>query len=166
MTPKWPWTVKGQRYPPYVELLPTSPKFHSVLLYESSPNNWGFLFLHRVQWVKLIFSKKIVKSQKLKFSKIPNVLLWGPLGKKFKTSFKTFGCGGVAFWKFHSHRVPCQRKRIKFVKKNNFQNFENPNRSFVRTIRKKIQEEKFENFQLWFVGAVAFWNFRSHRVPC
>ncbi len=45
----------------------------------------------------------------------------------------------------------------------NFQNFKNPNRSFVKTIRVKIQE-KFENFQLWSVGEVAFWNFRSHRA--
>ncbi len=35
MTPKWYWTLKGQRYW-YVKLLPTSPKFHSVLLYDRS----------------------------------------------------------------------------------------------------------------------------------
>ncbi len=33
----------------------------------------------------------------------------------------------------------------------------------MRTIEKKFQE-KFENFWLRFVGEVAFWNFRSHRV--
>ena len=43
-----------------------------------------------------------------------------------------------------------------------FQNFKNHKCSYVTTIRKKIQE-KFETFQLRFVG-VAFWNVRSHRV--
>ncbi len=35
MTSKWHWTLQGQRYPPppYVKLLTTSPKFHSVLLF-------------------------------------------------------------------------------------------------------------------------------------
>ncbi len=33
MTPKWPWMLQGQRYPIYVALLPSSPKFHSVLIY-------------------------------------------------------------------------------------------------------------------------------------
>ncbi len=42
----------------------------------------------------------------------------------------------------------------------NFQNFKNPKRSFVRIVGKKIQD-KFESFQLWFVGGVTFWNFHS-----
>ncbi len=44
------------------------------------PDNWGFWFLHRVQWWILNFWKKIIKNQKLKISKIPNIVLWGPLG--------------------------------------------------------------------------------------
>ncbi len=35
MTPKWPWTLQGQKYPIYVELLSVGPKFHS-LLYDRS----------------------------------------------------------------------------------------------------------------------------------
>ncbi len=30
ITPTWLWTLKWQKYPIYVESLPTSPKFHSV----------------------------------------------------------------------------------------------------------------------------------------
>ncbi len=33
MTPKWNWTLKGQRYPVYMLQLPPSPNFHSVSLY-------------------------------------------------------------------------------------------------------------------------------------
>ncbi len=36
--------------------------------------------------------KKSVKNQVLKISKITNVVMWGPLGWKFRTSFKPFGC--------------------------------------------------------------------------
>ncbi len=57
-----------------------------------------------------IFEKKIVKNQKLKISKIPNVVLWGPLRGKFRTSLKTCDLrfvAAVAFWHFHSHWVPC-----------------------------------------------------------
>ncbi len=56
------------------------------------PDNWGFWFLHRLQWWIWNFRKKFVKNQKLKISKIPKLFLWGPLGGKFRTSFKTFGC--------------------------------------------------------------------------
>ncbi len=34
MTSKWHWMLQGQRYPIYVELPHTSPKFHSVLFYD------------------------------------------------------------------------------------------------------------------------------------
>ena len=30
LTPKWLWMLQGQRYLKYVELLPASPKFHSL----------------------------------------------------------------------------------------------------------------------------------------
>ncbi len=33
ITPKWPWTLLGQRYPIYMWQLPPSPKFQSVSLY-------------------------------------------------------------------------------------------------------------------------------------
>ncbi len=34
MTPKWPWTLQGHRYPIYVLLLPSSLKFRFFLLYD------------------------------------------------------------------------------------------------------------------------------------
>ncbi len=36
MTPKWPWALQYQRYAIYILLVPTSPKFHSVSLYDRS----------------------------------------------------------------------------------------------------------------------------------
>ncbi len=38
MTPKWPWTLQGQRNHRYVLLLPAIaiPKFHSISLYDRS----------------------------------------------------------------------------------------------------------------------------------
>ena len=36
MTPKWPWMLKGQKYPLHVLPVPMSPKMHSVLLYSQS----------------------------------------------------------------------------------------------------------------------------------
>ena len=50
-----------------------------------------------------IFRKKIVKNRKLKISKIPNVVLWEPLGRiqdKFENLWLRF-VGGVAFWNFN-----------------------------------------------------------------
>ncbi len=32
-TPKWPWKFQGQHYPIYFQLVPPSPKFHSVSFY-------------------------------------------------------------------------------------------------------------------------------------
>ncbi len=43
--------------------------------------------------------------------------------------------------------------------------FQKSQSNFVKTIGRKFQD-KFENFWLWFLGEVVFWNFRSHRVPC
>ncbi len=93
MTSKWPWTLKGQRYPLYVEVLPASPKFHSVCsTIARFPDIEVFDFSIGYNGEFAIFEKEIVKNQKLKISKISNILLWGPLGGKFRTSFKTFGC--------------------------------------------------------------------------
>ncbi len=118
------------------------------------PDNWGFWFLHRLQWWIWYFRKRFVKNQKLKISKIANVVLWGPLGGNFRTNLKTFGCDIVGGLKFSLPLGPMLMKM----------NFKNPKCSltFVRTIRKKIQE-KFENLRLPFVG-VAFWNFVSHTM--
>ncbi len=53
-----------------------------------------------------------------------------------------------------------EKKNI--VKNFNFQNFKNPECSFVRTIVKKIQE-RFESFRLRFVRGAAFRNVRVHK---
>ena len=78
VTSKWSRTlcIQGQRYPVYVELLPTSP------------NDFSIGFNGKFE----IFEKKIVKNWKLKISKIPNKVLWGWLGGKFRTNLKRFGC--------------------------------------------------------------------------
>ena len=39
-----------------------------------------------------IFDKQIIKNWILKIAKIPNVVLWGSLGGKFRTKLKNFGC--------------------------------------------------------------------------
>ncbi len=93
MTPKWPWRLKGQRYPYMLYKYPRATNFTPFCsTIARFPDNWGFWFLHRLQCWIWYFRKKIIKNQKLKISKIPNVVLWGPLGGKFRKSFKTFGC--------------------------------------------------------------------------
>ncbi len=46
MTQKWPWILKGQRYPIYIWQLPLSPKFQSISLYDYShfKRYWQFFF--------------------------------------------------------------------------------------------------------------------------
>ena len=57
------------------------------------PDNWAFFyFFDRLQWWIWNFQKKIMKNWKLKISKIPRIVLWGPLGGKFRISSKTFEC--------------------------------------------------------------------------
>ena len=70
-------------------------------------------------------------------------------------------------WNFEKKSLKIQTQTFKKKKKNETtetQNFNNPQRSFVTTIGKKIQDQ-FENIWLRFVG-VAFWNIHSHWVPC
>ena len=89
----------------------TSPKFHSVLFYDRLfTDNWGFWFLHRIQWWIWNFRKKIIKNRKLKISKIPNVIFMRTIGRKIEDKFEHFRLwfvGRVVFWHFHSHRDPC-----------------------------------------------------------
>ncbi len=74
MTLKLHWTLKGQSYPIYVELLSTSPKFHSVLALR--PLVFQIIEVFDFSMANLLFSKKqIAKNRKLKISKIPNVVL-------------------------------------------------------------------------------------------
>ncbi len=88
MTLKWPSTEKGTLY--MLKYYPRVPNFTPCCsTIARFPDNWGFWFLHRLQWY---FRKKIVKNRKLKISKIPNVDLWELLWGKFRTSFKTFAC--------------------------------------------------------------------------
>ncbi len=72
------------------------------------PDNWGFWFLHRVKWWILNW-KKIINNRKLKILKIPRSFV-RTIGKKIQEKFERFRLrfvGGVAFWNFGSHRVPC-----------------------------------------------------------
>ena len=62
------------------------------------PDNWGFWFLHKVQWWIWHFWKKIVKNRKLKISKIPNAALWGPLVGKF--------------WSLKTSAAICRRRSV------------------------------------------------------
>ena len=70
--------------------IPNFPPFCSTIA--RFPDNWGFWFLHRVQWWICNFREEFIKNHTLKISKIPNVFLWGPLGGKFRTSWEIFGC--------------------------------------------------------------------------
>ena len=74
MTSKWPWMLQGQRYPTYVEPLPTSPNFTPFCsTIAPFPDKWGFLFLHRLQiMVKLTFSKKKKKLLKIGTQNLKN----------------------------------------------------------------------------------------------
>ncbi len=61
MTHKWPWTLQSQRYAICVALVPTSPRFHSVLLYDRSFSRW-LRFLVSPQGT-ILSSKKIVTNR-------------------------------------------------------------------------------------------------------
>ncbi len=84
MTPKWPWKLQIQSYSMYLALLPSSFKFHSVLLYDSSIIEvFGFSIGYNGAFQ--IFEKKIVKNRKLKISKIPNIVFRGPIGGNIRS---------------------------------------------------------------------------------
>ncbi len=72
-------------------------------------DNWGFWYSHRLQWWIWNFRNKIVKNRKVKISKIPSALCenhWEEIQDKFENYWLWF-VGGIAFWNFHSHWVPC-----------------------------------------------------------
>ncbi len=84
------YEAKGNLY--MLNYDPQDPNF--TLYYSMSalfPDNWGFWFLHRLQWWICYVRKKNVKNHKFKISKIPNVVLWRPLGRKFRKSWKLSG---------------------------------------------------------------------------
>ncbi len=134
MTSKWPWILQGQMYPTHVELLPASHKFHAVLLYD-------FFFRysrHRLQlWIWFFFWFLTIFS---KISKITNVVFWGALRGKFKTSWKLWAaiCRRGSVLKLHaiwSHLNKKEKNRYNFNLKK-----KNPKRTFVRSIGTKIRE--------------------------
>ena len=102
----------------YCPGVPNSTAFCYIVV--NFPDNWAFMFRHRLQWWIRNFRRKIVKNRWLKISKIPKVVLWGPLGGKFWKSLKTFGyiCRRSSVFLIHSHWVSCKQKR-----KNNCWNF-------------------------------------------
>ncbi len=91
--------------------------------------------------------------------KIPNVVLWGQLGRNFGTKLKVMAAiyrGSVL--KFS---LPFKWKRKKKSLNFQFLKFQIPKSIFTRTIDENIIQEKFENFRLRFVGGNVFWNFLS-----
>ncbi len=74
------------------------------------PDNWGFWFLHRVQWWIWNFRKKNrFKSERQNF-KNKNRSFVRTIEEKIQGKFGSFRLrfvclGGVAFWNFRSHRV-------------------------------------------------------------
>ncbi len=82
--PKWHWKLQGQRYLIYAEVLPVSPKFHSVSLYDHSGTN-GELEISEKESLKL--RTQHFKNQQSRF--VRNIVT---LGWKFMTNLKTLGC--------------------------------------------------------------------------
>ncbi len=53
MTPKWPWTLQGHRYPINVLLVSTSPKFHSVSLYDKQFSGYRPFWEKCTKWPQI-----------------------------------------------------------------------------------------------------------------
>ncbi len=88
MIPKWPWTLKGPRYPMHVLLVPLGPKFrlfHPTIA--RFPDNWRVGYPRWVQWWIRNFRTK----------------------QSLIIEFRLKTVRGVAF--SYSHRDPCTRKR-------------------------------------------------------
>ncbi len=114
MTSKWPWMLQGQRY----FIPPARPKILTPFCSTITrfPDNWGFWFLHRLQWWIWNFRTKIVKDRKLEISKIPRNFVRTIGRKNSGQVWKFLAVIWVAFWNFHCHWVPCLKKLMKFVK--------------------------------------------------
>ncbi len=92
MSSKWPSMLQAQEHPYMLNYYPRVPNF--TPFYSTTArllDKWAFWFLHRLQWWIWNFKNKFVKNRKLTISKMPNVILWGPLAGKFRTSLKTSG---------------------------------------------------------------------------
>ena len=109
------------------------------------------------------FWKKNVKYKKLENFKNPQCSFVRTTGRKLQTGLKTFVisaiCRSNSVLKFSLPLAPMLTKMKKNRWNLNFQNFRYPKHSFVRTTGKKSQE-KFENFQLWFVGVALNYHLR------
>ena len=90
MISKWPWMLQGQKYPIYVIYYPRVPNFTPFFALRSFffPGNWGFWFLHRLQWWIWNFRKKIFQNWKLK---IPQCIFVRTM-RKIQDKFEKFGC--------------------------------------------------------------------------
>ncbi len=71
VTPKWPWTLRGQRYPHICWTTTRKSKFYSVLqrsMITRFPDNWGVFFLHRVSVLWWIWNlRKKIRTQHFKY---------------------------------------------------------------------------------------------------
>ena len=52
LTPKWPWRLKGQRYPIYILELTPSPKFHSISLYGQPFASYRTFWEKCIRWLQ------------------------------------------------------------------------------------------------------------------
>ncbi len=140
--------LQGQRYPTYVEVLPASPKFHSVLLYDRSlSRQLRFLISPQHTMVNLRnFRKKNVKIVNSNFQVSP---------MQFCEDHSEEYSGNVKLKTLGYDLQKEQHFKISTPIGSHGSNFKNPKGSFLRNIRKKIQE-KFENFRLRILGGVAF----------
>ncbi len=142
MTPEWPWALRSQKYPVYTEYSPQGPNFTPFRSTVARfPDNWGVWFLHKVQW----WNQKFVKNRKLKILKIQNSTFVRTSAKKIREKVekiqKSFE-GGVAFWSFGSHRVPCSRNGKKNPEKSILKNPNLLSGSQCRKFRKGLKDSK------------------------
>ena len=106
--PKWPWTLKGQGCPIYIYMLevPPSPKFHCFALRLAVSEILAIFHVsigHNVKFQDFFFKFKFEISN-FQEATFVWIVTWN-IQKKF--GWKRIKTVGVAFWNFHSHRVPC-----------------------------------------------------------
>ncbi len=107
MTPEWPYAINCKRALYTLDTHPRGPNFTPFRSTGARfPANWGFWFPHRVQWwnleIRLELATQNCKNPKQYFCEDN----WEENSGKVWKLQKWFE-GGVAFWSFGSHRVPC-----------------------------------------------------------
>ena len=112
MTPKWPWTLQGKRYPIYVLPVSLSHKFQSVLVH-NHPFSIYRTFYNSTLTTMLNGQRK--NKKKCKKFKISNfTILLTTLVETLPTGEHDFWGANLVYtfrgdviWNFPSHMVPC-----------------------------------------------------------